>query len=85
MNNCIVKKKKKPYLRTFLFGIISVGLYIALLSNQELVNGNFAHGGLYAVLPIATAFIFSFIHGSFTGHFWTMMGIEASKKIKEVK
>ncbi len=85
MNNCIVKKKKKPYLRTFLFGIISVGLYMTLLSNQDLVNSSFGRGGLYAVLPIATAFIFSFIHGSFTGHFWTMMGVEASKKIKEVK
>ena len=85
MSNCSITKKKKPYVRTLIFGALSVCLYMALLNNQELVNGNFAHGGIYAVLPIATAFIFSFIHGSFTGHFWTVMGVEPAKKIKEAK
>jgi F0F1-type ATP synthase assembly protein I len=66
-------------------GILSIALYVTLLQNQDLVNNSFARGGLYALLPIATAFIFSFIHGSFTGNFWTVMGIEAAKKKKEVK
>jgi hypothetical protein len=29
--------------------------------------------------------MFSFIHGSFTGNFWTVLGVEASKKKKEVQ
>ena len=35
--------------------------------------------GMYALLPIATAFLFSFVHGSFTSNFWTAFGIEAAK------
>jgi len=77
--------KKKPIGKMLIMGIISIALYAALLMKQDLVNSSFAKGGLYAFLPIATAFIFSFIHGSFTGNFWTVMGIEAAKKKKEVK
>ena len=77
--------KKKPYVKTILLGIISVALYALLLMKQDFINENFGKGGLYAFLPIAAAFIFSLVHGSFTGNFWTVMGVEAAKKKKEVK
>ena len=77
--------RKKPVGKLIVMGIISIALYSTLLLKQDLVNGNFAQGGLYALLPIVTAFIFSFVHGSFTGNFWTVLGVEASKKKKEVK
>ncbi len=77
--------KKKPVGAMIVMGVISVALYAALLLNQDIVNGSFAKGGLYALLPIVTAFVFSYFHGSFTGHFWTVLGIEAAKKKKEVK
>lgn len=77
--------RKKPIGTLFLTGIISIGLYAALLMNQDLLNTNFAKGGLYAFLPIITAFAFSFFHGSFTGHFWTVLGVEAARKKKEVR
>jgi len=77
--------KKKPVVKMLVMGIISIGLYTALLSKQDLVNSTFGKGGMYALLPIATAFVFSFIHGTFTGDFWTVMGIEAAKKKMEVK
>ena len=76
---------KRPYLKTALFGVVSIALYILLLAKQDLINDNFANGGLYALLPIAMAFVFSFFHGNFTGCFWSSCGIEASKKTKEVK
>ena len=79
------KKRKKIVVPMILTGIVSVGLYAALLANQEILNDSFSKGGLFALLPIATAFVFSFIHGTFTGHFWTFFGIEASKKKLEVK
>ena len=75
----------RPYLKTALYGVVSIALYVLLLSKQELVNDNVARGGLYALLPIALAFVFSFFHGNFTGCFWSSCGVEASKKIKEVK
>jgi F0F1-type ATP synthase assembly protein I len=77
-------KRKKPIGKMILFGIMSITLYVLLLSNQDFINNNFVRGGIYALLPIATAFIFSFFHGSFTGSFWTVLGVEARKK-KEVK
>jgi len=77
--------KKKPVGKLIVMGIISIALYSTLLLKQDLVNSTFARGGMYALLPIITAFVFSFIHGSFTGNFWTVLGIEAAKKKKEVK
>jgi F0F1-type ATP synthase assembly protein I len=77
--------KKKPFGSLILMGLISTGFYAALLLNQDFVNSHFARGGLYAFLPIATALIFSFVHGSFTGSFWTVLGVEAAKKKKEVR
>ena len=77
--------KKKPVGAMIVMGIISLALYATLLLNQDLVNSIFVKGGLYALLPIVTAFVFSFFHGSFTGHFWTVLGVEASKKKMEVK
>ena len=75
----------RPYLKTALFGAVSIALYVLLLAKQDLINDNFARGGLYALLPIAMAFVFSFFHGNFTGCFWSSCGVEASKKTKEVK
>ncbi|MDI6715387.1 MAG: hypothetical protein QME63_00360 [Actinomycetota bacterium] len=72
--------KKKPYLKALLFGITSAGLYWVVFTHEAFVKNHWGKGGIYAVLPIATAFLFSFIHGSFTNHFYSVLGIEAKKK-----
>ena len=77
--------KKKPIGALVITGIVSIVMYGLLLSKQDLINSTFGKGGMYAILPIVTAFLFSFVHGTFTGHFWTVLGIEAAKKKKEVK
>ena len=77
--------KKKPYAAAIIMGIASLALYAGLLTQQGVINEYFTKGGVYAFLPIAAAFIFSFVHGNFTGNFWTVLGVEASKKKKEVK
>lgn len=77
--------KKKPVGKMLVMGLISVALYTLLLTRQDVVNSMFGKGGWYAFLPIITAFVFSFVHGSFTGDFWTVLGVEAAKKKKEVK
>jgi hypothetical protein len=79
------KTRKKPVAAMILTGIISAALYGELLSNQDYLNSTFGKGGIFAFLPIITAFLFSYFHGTFTGHFWTMLGVEASKKNMEVK
>ncbi len=77
--------KKKPYGALLVMGLLSLALYTFLLQNQTMINQYCAMGGAYAFMPIAAAFLFSSVHGSFTGNFWTALGIEASKKKKEVK
>ena len=79
------KPKSRPVGMMVLTGVVSIGLYAALLMNQSMLNETFSKGGLFALLPIATAFLFSFIHGNFTGNFWTVLGVEASRKKMEVK
>ena len=71
--------KKKALVSAVILGVLSIGLYALLFIKQDLVNANFGKGGAFALLPIATAFLFSFVHGSFTGNFWTALGIEAAK------
>ncbi len=77
--------RKKPVGKLLISGFFSILLFTALFSNQDLVSSAFTRGGWYAFLPIGTALLFSLVHGSFTGHFWTVLGIEAAKKKKEVK
>jgi hypothetical protein len=58
----------------------SAALYAAVFLNSDTVMQYFTKGGLYSALPIATVFVFSFMHGSFASSFWSMLGIEATKK-----
>ena len=76
--------KRKPYGKAILTGILSIALYVVLFMHQGIVNDLFSRGGLYALLPIVTAFIFCSVHGCFTGSFWTVCGVEAKKR-QEVK
>jgi hypothetical protein len=71
--------KRKPVGAMILAGAVSVAMYTALLAFQDEVNATCGRAGAYAVLPILTAFVFSFVHGTFTGHFWTVLGVEAAK------
>lgn len=74
------KKKKKPYTKAIILGIISLSAYIALFSNEQLVTENFTKGGYYAAYPIIAAFFFSFIHGAFASNLLSVLGLEAKKK-----
>lgn len=63
-----------------LFGICSAIIYGAVLSYQGLITAYFTRGALYAALPIAGAFALSYVHGHFTGYFWSVLGVEAKRK-----
>ena len=64
-----------------IYGAGSVGLYSLLYHyNAELIQmAQTTHHGekAYFFVPIVIALVFSFIHGSFTGHFWEALGIKA--------
>jgi hypothetical protein len=73
-------QKGKPVVQTIGYGILTAGLYAAVFLNSDTVMQYFTKGGLYAALPIATVFVFSFAHGAFASNLWSLLGIEAMKK-----
>ncbi len=74
--------RRKLHITTFVSGILSISSYILLYTHQEWVTRNFTRGGIYALLPIVTAFYFSFIHGTFTSCLLHTFGLRvATKKI----
>jgi hypothetical protein len=66
--------------RTIALGVGAAALYAAVFTNTGTVMHYFTKGGLYAALPVATVFIFSFVHGAFASNLWSVLGIEATKK-----
>lgn len=72
--------KKKLLGMTLIYGSLTAALYGAVFANADIVMQVFTRGGLYAALPIATVFVFSFAHGAFAGNLWSMLGIEAVSK-----
>lgn len=79
------RTRKRNVLRTLFFGTMAVALYAAVFSHADAITTLSAKGGLYAVVPVITVFLFSYVHGSFTGAFWSALGIEASKGAKTAK
>jgi|SRR5208337_2905545 len=62
------------------YGLVSAAFYAAVFTNADTVTQTFSRGGWYAALPIATVLAFSFVHGAFAHHLWSLLGIEALKR-----
>ena len=73
-------KKKKAVLRTVMYGAVSAAMLAAVFSHSDAITSLFSLGGIYAALPIATVFAFSFAHGAFASNLWSALGIEATTK-----
>lgn len=72
-------RPKKPVGKMVLFGAMSISAYIVLFANESLVTQTFTLGGANAVFPVATAFLFSFVHGAFASNLLSVLGLEAKK------
>lgn len=77
--------RRKALKKVLIFGAMSLGLYIAVFINMDLVMTYFTKGGFYAILPVITVLIFSYAHGTFTGNVLTALGIVASENVNTVK
>ncbi len=66
--------------KTIGFGLITAAIYGCVFWNADKVMSYFTKGGFYAALPVATVFLFSFVHGSFASNIWSLMGIKPMKK-----
>lgn len=66
------------------FGALSSGMYLLLylFASDLMLAAEKVRSGekLFAGVPIAVAFAFSFAHGKFTSHFWDFLGFQAKKK-----
>lgn len=74
-----VYRKKKPVGKMVLFGAMSLGMYGLLFSQEALVTNTYTLGGWYAILPVGTAFAFSFTHGAFASNLLSVLGLEPKK------
>lgn len=71
---------KSTYIaKTVVYGLASAALYFLAFSNEATIMNYFTRGGAYAALPIATVFVFSFVHAAFAGNLWASLGINARK------
>jgi hypothetical protein len=68
--------------RTIGLGLASAALYAAVFTNTGVIMKYFTKGGIFAALPIVTVFAFSFVYGPFTSNLWSLLGIEATKKVQ---
>ncbi|MGQ9688455.1 MAG: hypothetical protein ACUVXF_06660 [Desulfobaccales bacterium] len=85
MSKLAQQRKRKALKSALFYGALTTALYLAVFLNDDVVMTYFTKGGIYAILPVFTAFAFSFAHGAFTGSFWSALGIEASKKATRVE
>jgi hypothetical protein len=65
--------------KTLVFGVLSLALYILLyVTDQDLLELS-ARGKWYFIIPVVIAFVFSYVHGTFTAQFWDVLGVKAKK------
>lgn len=69
----------KPLTRAVLFWFMSVALYFVLYLFEDSILAFTSRGGWYFIAPVVIAFVFSYVHGTFTGDFWDILGIKAKK------
>lgn len=80
MSARIEEKKRRLLSQTILYGAITAALYGLVFTNSDPIVQLFSRGGYYAAFPVATVFIFSFVHGAFASKLWSLLGIEAVAK-----
>lgn len=71
--------RRTYFFKTLIFGAMTAALYGTVFAYSETIMHYWTKGGIYCLLPVATVFVFSYAHGSFTGNFWSALGIEGSK------
>jgi uncharacterized integral membrane protein len=76
------RERRRAFLRTLIYGLISLTLFLLLfIYNAEILTYS-AEGGWNFWLPITIAFLLSWAHGNFTGQFWELLGVRAKSTKK---
>jgi len=73
---------KRPVAATLLYGGASLLLYALLFYYADhfvaWAEQTKEQKALF-LIPVVVAFVFSYFHGAFTGHFWESLGLRAAK------
>jgi len=72
-------RERRQSVKAVLYGGASAGLYTGLFIFEKLLAEACSRGGWYFAIPVAIAFAFSIVHGSFTGYFWDVLGVQAKR------
>ncbi|MDH5327162.1 MAG: hypothetical protein OEZ68_18390 [Gammaproteobacteria bacterium] len=64
-------------IRTVSYGGLSVVLYFFLYYFNGQILEYSRKGQWFFFIPVSIAFVFSIVHGNFTGHFWDLFGVKA--------
>ena len=70
-------ERNRVLTKTLVYGVVSIGLYTLLYLFNEKILEFSKQGHWYFVIPIVIAFVFSIVHGNFTGQFWDLFGVKA--------
>ncbi|MCU0589451.1 MAG: universal stress protein [Syntrophobacteraceae bacterium] len=73
-------QKQRLMGKTIGLGALTASLYAAVFWNADTLMQTFTRGGWYAAYPVATVFLFSFIHGAFAHNLWSLLGVEANQR-----
>jgi hypothetical protein len=69
----------KQFSKMVLYGFSTLALYFTLYLFEDDILDFTSRGVWYFILPVLTAFLFSFAHGNFTALFWDILGVKAKK------
>jgi len=83
-DNELVKKKawSRRFGKVFLWGIVSLSMYLALFLNQGIVTDYYTRGGFFTLAIVATAIIFALVHSTFAGHVLEKLNFKAANREK---
>jgi len=70
------KRRARALKRAFLWGVVSLAIYLAVFLNQDIVTRYFTKGGVFAIVIIVTALAVSLVHGSFANYTIELSGIQ---------
>lgn len=71
------RETQRTLLKTASYGLLSLLLYTLLYLFNEPILEHSREGRWSFIIPVAIAFLFSLVHGNFTGNFWNLVGIRA--------
>ena len=78
----MVQDRNRAMFQILVYGAISITLYFCLYLFADRILELSRQGEWYFIVPISIAFLFSFVHGHFTGQFWDVLGIKAKQMKK---